>query len=154
MCEPLSITAGVVSLLSVCLKVSVELKKLRNGAAEAKTNVTAMLADLKALRSVLESIEESFEEFDSGPALTGHIGTHWTNLQVLLRDGCDSITKLEGLLVGVNREVSFLDSTRREMRLKSAGEQIVLYRQEIQAYKDALQLSLQSVTLFVLLSHP
>ena len=77
--DPLSITTSAVSLLGVCLKVSVELKKFRQGAAQARTTVTAMLSDVKALRDVLQSMEDTFETLDSQPA-TGHIGTHWTNL--------------------------------------------------------------------------
>jgi hypothetical protein len=53
------------------------------------------------------------------------------------------------LLVQCNKDVRFMDATRRQMRLNDASEQIAIYRQEIQSYKDALQLSLQSVTLLV-----
>lgn len=51
------------------------------------------------------------------------------------------------LLVNVNRDVEFLDSGRRLVRMKAAAQQIANQRQEVQAYKDYLQLSLQTVTL-------
>jgi len=145
--DPFSVTLGVVTLVGVCSKVGIELKKLRHGAGKASTNINAMLADLKALKAVLDSIEDGFEELDSCAPMTGFIGAHWSALKSTLSDGCDSMEKLEALLVLVNKDVKVLDTTRRGLRLKEANDQIVMYRQEIQAYKDALQLSLQSVIL-------
>ncbi|ODA82647.1 hypothetical protein RJ55_01155 [Drechmeria coniospora] len=147
--DPFSITTGVVGLLTVCFKVGVELKKLRQGAKEVGTTVTAMLADVNSLRVVLISIEESFEELDAtGPPTTGHIGLHLAHIRRSLSDGGNSLSKVERLLVEVNREVAVLDAARRHLRLKNASDQLMTYRQEVQAYKDALQLSLQTVTVF------
>ena len=148
MMDPLSITASAVSLLGVCLKVSVELKKFRQGCAEARTTVTAMLSDVKSLRDILQSMEDTFEELDSQPS-TGHIGTHWTNLSRSLQDGRGTLERLEALLKEVNKDVSFLDAPRRQIRVKGAAEQIANFRQQIQTYKDALQLSLQTIILYV-----
>ncbi|ORY12913.1 hypothetical protein BCR34DRAFT_600219 [Clohesyomyces aquaticus] len=146
--DPFSITLGVVTLVTVASKVGIELKRLRNGAHEASTSINAMLADLKALKIVLESIEEGFEDLDGRAPLTGYIGAHWSALKTSLSDGCDSLDKLRAFLELTNKEVQLLDPIRRVIRLKEANEQIVTYRQEIQAYKDALQLSLQSVIFF------
>jgi uroporphyrinogen-III decarboxylase len=145
--DPFSVTLGVVTLVGVCSKVSIELKKLRHGAREASTNINAMLADLKALKAVLDLIEDGFEELDGSAPMTGFIGAHWKALQSTLTDGCASMKKLEALLVLVNKNVQVLDTVRRGLRLKEANDQIAMYRQEIQAYKDALQLSFQSVIL-------
>lgn len=147
MCDPLSITTGVVTLLGACLKVSIELKKLRNGAAESKPMVAAMLNDVYSLRDVLQVIETSFDELDSGPELVGDIGNHWWNLRISLQDGFDGLTRFEALLLKVNKEVGTLDSVRRYARIQAASSEIAAHRQEIQAYRDTLQLSLQTVTL-------
>jgi hypothetical protein len=144
--DPFSITLGVVTFVTLASKASLELKKLRNGATEAST-INAMLADLKALKVVLESIEDGFEDLDSRAPLTGIISAHWQALKATLTDGCVAMDTLRELLVDINKEVSNLDAIRRGKRLKEANDRIVLYRQEIQAYKDALQLSFQSVIL-------
>jgi hypothetical protein len=144
--DPLLITASAVSLLGVCLKVSVELKKFRQGAAEARTTVTAMLSDVKALRDVLQSMEDTFETLDAQPAM-GHIGTHWTNLSRSLQEGRRTLEELEELLKGINKDVSFLDGARRHIRVKVVAEQIAGFRQQVQTYKDAMQLSLQTIIL-------
>jgi hypothetical protein len=145
----LAITTGVFSLLGICYKTTIELKRLRNGAIESRGVVTAMLGDILALRGVLQSMEESFDDLDSGPELTGTLGNHWRDLGTSLQEGFERVAKLETLLVDVNKDVSILDGTRRHLRLKDATDQIVTYRQEIQAYKDMLQLSLQSVTVYI-----
>ena len=144
--DPLSITVSAVALLSACLKVSVELRQFRHEAAEARTTVTAMLSDVKALRDVLQSLEETFEVLDSQPS-TGHIGTHWKNLARCLQEGRGTLEKFEELLKGVNKEVAILDSARRQLRVKSVAEQIATFRQQVQTYKDAIQLSLQTISL-------
>jgi CHASE3 domain sensor protein len=144
--DPFSISLGVITLVTLASKAAIELKKLRQNATES-TTITAMLADIKALRAVLQSIEEGFEELDGSAPLTGHIGSHWSALRETLSDGCDSMNQLRELLVDVNKEVKYLDSIRRGRRMKEANDKITLYRQEIQAYKDTLQLSLQSVIL-------
>jgi hypothetical protein len=147
MIEPLSITTGVCTLIGVCLNVGIELKRFRNEAGEVRTTITAMLADVKTLRSVLATMEETFEELDNEPPLTGHIATHWGNLNMSLGDASVSLRKLEMLLVHVNRDVKFLDTSRKTIRMKAAAQQIANQRQEVQAYRDCLQLSLQTVTL-------
>jgi hypothetical protein len=106
-----------------------------------------MLADLKSLKVVLDLIEDGFEELDGMAPLTGYIGTHFLALKTTLADGCDSMEKLKELLMLVNKDVKILDAVRRDRRLKEAHDQIGVYRQKTQAYKDALQLSLQSVIL-------
>ncbi|KAG2003845.1 hypothetical protein GB937_009337 [Aspergillus fischeri] len=146
MVEPLTIIASAASLLAVCSKVTVELKKFRHGAAEAHTNVTAMLNDMRGLRDVLQSMEDTFDELQVQPS-SGHIGIHWKNLLRSLHDGRSTLEQLEELLTKINKQVAFLDSTRRKVREKSAVEQIVNFRQQVQTYKDAMQLSLQTIIL-------
>lgn len=146
--DPFSITLGVITLATVALKTSVELKKLRRNATES-TTITAMLADIKALKTILEYIEDGFEGLDGSAPLTGHIGSHWSALRATLKDGCDSMNQLFVLLTEVNKEVGHFDAIRRGVRLKEANDHIVIHRQRIQAYKDALQLSFQAVILYV-----
>lgn len=145
--DPLSITVGVATLLGCCISAGVALRKFLIGAAEVKTVITAMMADLRALRSVLETMETTFEDMNSDQPKTGHIGAHWTNLFQLLEDGQQSLVSLQLVLEDASKEVKILDSARKQLRIKIAADQIVFCRQEVQTYKDALQLSLQTITL-------
>ena len=76
-------------------------------------------------------MEETFEEIDNEPPLTGHIATYWKNLHLSLDDASGSLRELEMLLVNVNRDVKFLDSSRRLVRMKAEVQQIVNQSQEV-----------------------
>lgn len=145
--DPLSITVSVATLLGCCISVGVSLRQFLIGAAESKTMITAMMTDVRSLRSVLESMEVTFEEMNSDKPETGHVGAHWTNLFQSLEDGKQSLTGLQNVLEDANKDVKFLDSARRQMRVKAVADKIVTCRQEVQIYKDALQLSLQTINL-------
>ncbi|CAN9148211.1 unnamed protein product [Alternaria alternata] len=142
--DPFSISLGVLPLIHLAGKTAIELKKLQNGAAKAKDNINAMLADLRSLETVLTTIKVELEDLDSRAPLTGKIGEHWVSLKTILDDVCDPLKKLEALLVSTNKDVRWLSSTRRAIRLKDANDQIGIYRQSIQTYQDTLQLSLHT----------
>lgn len=148
--DPLSITAGIAGILGATLTVSVALRQLLYGAKEAASVVNALICDVKALRKVLESMEGTFDEMDSDMLEIGHVGTHWQNLLASLQDGQSCLLRLEKFLQDTMKDVKVLDTLRRQARLKSSTDQIAFYRQEIQTYKDALHLSLQTITLYVL----
>lgn len=147
MVDPLSITASIASILGVCINVSIQLRTFLKGASEVRTTITAMLTDVKAMRHVLQSMEDTFEAMDGEKPQTGHIGAHWDNLSRSLDDGKNSLIRLENLLRDTNRDVPVLDAPRRQARLKTVAEQLANFRQEVQTYKDALQLSLQTIIL-------
>lgn len=147
--DPLSITTGVLSLLGVCVSVSIELRKLKNGSGEAKSRISGLLSDVDTLRNALQSMEATLDELHHKGHFqtTGHIGAHWTSLNQSLNDGKDTLTQLETLVKSIDKSVSVLDGPRRYLRLKEATEQIAEYRQHVQSYRDTIQFSLEMVTL-------
>jgi uncharacterized protein (DUF3084 family) len=145
--DPLSITVGVATLLGCCISAGVSLRKFLIGAADVKTVVSAMMSDLRALRSVLETMEITFEEMNSDTPETGHVGTHWTNLSQSLADCQQSLDGLQSVLENANKDVKLLDTARKQLRIKAVADKIVVCRQEVQVYKDALQLSMHTITL-------
>lgn len=149
--DPLTITTGVLTLLSTCITVSIELKKLKQGSADAGTTINALLSDVNGFRTVLQSMEITFEEVEKrdGFQKTGHIGSHWQNLNESLHDAYGSLVELETLAKSLNRSVNVLDGPRRHMRLQAATAQIAGHRQQIQTYRDAMQFSLQTIILYV-----
>jgi hypothetical protein len=150
MVDPLSITAGIVGILQATLSVGVTLRNFLHGAKEAKTTINAMIADVKALRKVLETMELTFEEMGNERSQTGSLGNHWRNLLESLEDGKNCLLRLDKLLQDTIREVKFLDTLRRQARLKATTDQMAFHRQEVQTYKDTLHLSLQTITLYVI----
>jgi hypothetical protein len=149
MADPLTITTGVLAFLGTCITVCAELKKLQAGAAEADTKIHALFVDVDALRKVLGSMEGTVQEVEdqNGINMTGHVGTHWKNLSQALVDGELTVSELGIFLRTLNKNATIFNGTRKHLRLQSGSEKIASYRQQIQSYKDTLQLSLQTITL-------
>jgi hypothetical protein len=145
MADPLSITTGVLSLLGVCYKVGVELKTFCDGVSTVSATVKGMLNDIDGLLKVLHSMNDTFEQVAQRP--TGHIGAHWQNISRSLEDGQGALEGLQELVTKVNKEVKVLDGPRKHVRMKSAEERINSFRTQVQSFRDALALSLQTVIL-------
>jgi hypothetical protein len=147
--DPLSITLSVVSLLKTCSAVYTTLKDLYDGAASADTRVTALLTEAGTFSQVIQLLKDTLEQDQVRNSLqsTGHIGSHWNNLAMLLLDCETLLAQLQETLEAVNKSVSVLNGPRKHFRLKSAFGEIGVYQQQIRSYRDTLQLSLQTAIL-------
>jgi DNA mismatch repair ATPase MutS len=87
------------------------------------------------------------DEIKTSLRATGHINDHWHHLSTSIKDGQEILSQLRDLLETVNKKASVLSRPRKHQRLQDAAEEIAAYQQQIQSYKDTLQLSLQTVTL-------
>ncbi|KAL1800560.1 hypothetical protein ACET3X_000902 [Alternaria dauci] len=150
MADPLSITASIVTLLHISVQVTVLIKQFRDEVFAVDTTLTGLLDDVDGFQHVLESMKETIEESNNKETLqaTGHVGSHWKNLARSLEDGADALQKLHATLDGVNKKSSVLDAPRKQLRLKSASEQIRRYREQIQTSHTAIQLSLSTIILW------
>jgi len=151
MADPLSIVAGVVGVLTACVQVSTALKDFYDASATADTKVRGLLTDVRSFAQVLELMKDTLEQEQIKSLLqaTGHIRNHWTNLSISLRDGQNTLVQLQEALEKVNKNVSVLDGPRKHLRLKGASEEIGIFQRQIRSYRDTMQLSLQTVILYV-----
>lgn len=149
MADPLSIIVSVVTLIQVSVRVTILLRQFRDEAREVDATLTGLLNDVDSFQQVLESMKETFDqdEIKSNLQITGHAGSHWKNLARSLEDGTKTLQQLHTLLEGLNKTTSFLDGPRRQIRFKSAFDQIATYRDQIQSYRAGLQLSLSTIIL-------
>jgi hypothetical protein len=149
MADSLSITAGVLALIQASVQVTVLLKQFRTDVSVVNATLTGLLSDFDGFQQVLESMKETFERDDVRPNLqtTGHVGSHWKNLARSLGDGASTLQQLHALLDSINKTTSILDAPRKQLRFKSAMEQIATYREQIQSYRAALHLSLSTIIL-------
>ncbi|ORY08508.1 hypothetical protein BCR34DRAFT_392989 [Clohesyomyces aquaticus] len=149
MADPLSITVSVITLIQVSIQVAVLLKQFRDEVSVVDTTLSGLLKDVEGFQHVLESMKETFDQKDLKAHLqvTGHVGSHWKNLARSLKDGTETLEQLHSLLDGVNKTTSWLDGPRKQLRFKSAIDQIATFRDQIQSYRGALQLSLSTVIL-------
>nr|POE87478.1 hypothetical protein CFP56_30067 [Quercus suber] len=143
MSDPLSIIAGVVGLLGTAYQVGAELKKFHDGVVIIESTIEGLLQDVAGLTNVLESMQETFENITAEFGTTGNVASHLRNVARSLADGKEILGQLEALLRGVNKPKRFLDGPRKRLRLNSATDQMASYRQHINSYSQALQLSMQ-----------
>jgi len=148
MADPLSIAASVVTLLTVCVKVSRELKHICNDAV-VDTKVESLLHDVESFAEVIQLMAETLKEANvqSSLSATGHIGNHWKNLSRSIRDAQETLGKLQEIVERVNKNVTLLDGPRKRLRLKAAAEEVEVFREHLRSYRDTLQLSLQTIIL-------
>jgi hypothetical protein len=151
MVEPLSIISGVAGLLSACVKLGFDLKQFHDGAVLANAAVKGLMTDVEGFVNVLNLMKATLEQPNVQSSLhsSGHIGNHWSNISKSIEDAGDTLARLEDTLEKVNKSVKFLDGARKHLRLKSASEEIAVFHVEIRSYRDTLQLSMQTVILYV-----
>lgn len=149
MADPLSITTGVVALLTTCLKTGAAVKEFYNGAAIAGLRVKGLLSDVESFAQALQMMRETLEQENVQLSLhsTGHIGNHCSNLSISIQDGQNTLIQLQITLDKVNKSVSILDGARKHLRLQAAAQEITMLQQQIRSYRDTIQLSLQTVIL-------
>ena len=147
MADPLSITTGVVALLTTCIKTGAAVKGFYDGAAIAGLKVKGLLSDVESFARALQLMKETLEQDSIQSSLnsTGHIGNHWTNLSISIQDGHHTLVQLQSTLDRVNKSVDILDGARKHLRLQGASQEIAMLQEQIRSYRDTIQLSLQTV---------
>ncbi|KAJ4407072.1 hypothetical protein N0V91_004239 [Didymella pomorum] len=148
--DPLSITVSVLTLITISAQVTGLVKQFRDEVNVVDTTLNGILNDVEGFRGVLESMKETIDQKDLRGNLqtTGHVGSHWKNLSRSLNDGEGTLEQLRSLIISVSRSAKFLDAPRKHLRFKSAIAQIAEFREQIQSYRAALQLSLSTIILW------
>jgi len=146
MADPFSIATGVLAVVGACFKVGQTLRTFCSEVGSVNDTLAGILHDVEGLATVLNSIKETFEHI-AQPS-TGHVGVHWANIGRSLADGKNTLHALEETVTKVNKDVAFLDGPRKQVRLKASEGKINEFRKQIQAFRDAMQLSLQTLTLY------
>ncbi|KAI9679729.1 MAG: hypothetical protein M1822_007335 [Bathelium mastoideum] len=146
MIDPITITTGIGALLTTTYSIVVELKAFGDGVAIVKDKLNGLLQDVEAFQLVLTSMTNTFsgikQETDSGD-----VGKHWQNINWALQNGQETLDQLRGCLKDINTSSRLLDGAKKQLRLQLAGDRLSLFRQHVQSYSDALQLSIQTVIL-------
>ncbi|KAI9658419.1 MAG: hypothetical protein M1821_002552 [Bathelium mastoideum] len=146
MIDPITITTGIGALLTTTYSIVVELKAFGDGVAIVKDKLNGLLQDVEAFKLVLKSMSDTFGgiklETDSGD-----VGKHWQNIDRALQNGQETLDQLRGCLKDINTSSRLLDDPKKQLRLQLAGDRLSLFRQHVQSYSDALQLSIQTVIL-------
>lgn len=148
--DPLSITAGVLALLSATIKVGTSLKEFHGGVTIVEAKVQGLSHDVESFTKVLKNITETLDQENVQVSLqaTGHIGNHYKDLHTSIEDGQNTLLNLQVTIDNANKTVRLLDGVRKHIRVQGAADEIVVHHLKIRSCRDTLQLSLQAITLW------
>jgi hypothetical protein len=146
--DPLTIVFASVSVAKLCYTVGWELKKFIDGTKLVGTAINALFQDVQSFKKILDQMKDTVDDPKvKTSAFTGHVGSHWRHLHTSLDDAKETLKALEATILRVNKSASLLDSARKHLRLMGAADEIAIYQQQIQSYKDTIQVSLQTTIL-------
>jgi hypothetical protein len=151
--DPLSITAASASLVASCFKLSEYLYKFINKNVLVNKTVGVLGREIDLLSQVLCAINTSFDDPILAKAVltsqTGHEAQHWANVKRSMIDCKDTLDGLEQVLLDVNKvDGKSFWRPRKVIKLGMKDELISLFKQQIAAYRQTMQLSLQLITVY------
>ena len=150
--DPFTISTGVLACISISLQALVGLKQLKanvDGGSIGSALIDVLASDISGLRQVLQFMEEAYQDIEDDWALTetGHAAIHWRDLRQCLNDQHWVLSDFVEMLFDLNKKVKIHAPSRMKSRLQSAAVRFVLVRQQVQAYMDAFQVSLEVLIL-------
>jgi hypothetical protein len=121
------------------------------------TAITTLGVEVNSLSQVLSSIHDSFSDSSLANAAlssqTGHEAQHWRNVQRSMDDCKDTLENLVRVLENVRRgSGGFLARAKSQISFKMSSAEITSLKQQIAAYRQTMQLSLQLITVYASLS--
>jgi hypothetical protein len=154
--DPLSIAAGSATLVGSCAKLSLAIINFVNKSQNVDTAVRVLGIEIDSLSSVLSSISLKFSDSSLAAAAldpeTGH-EPHWRNVRRSMDDCGETLGGLQRILDAVKQSESrFLRRVRKQITLEFKSGEISLLKQQIAAYRQTMQLSLQMITVYI--PHP
>jgi hypothetical protein len=149
MVDPVSITAGVGTLLGVIWKLGNELDKFRHDVSTIDADLLMLIENVEGLRQVTEAMKATFDKPEITDIFnaTGHIGDHWDNIDRSICDTEGTMSTLLGILEESSKTTKFLDASRKLLRFRMADERLQRFASQIASCKGTLQLSLQTISL-------
>src|SRR5208282_4106527 len=148
MIDPLTIVTGVTSLTKLCFKLFTVINDLNL----VDESVTALIAEIKSLSTVLVAIGNTFTDpVQANAVLSSPISLqHWQNVQQMLENCKETLEEFEGIVKNINESDSrILRKPVKLINLTSSAGPLALVRQKLAAYRGILNMSLQTVTLYV-----
>ncbi|KAF3920597.1 Ankyrin-1 [Orbilia brochopaga] len=152
--DPLSISASVTALLTICFQITRSAVSFGAEISEIDETITDLFSELQELQTVTENIKSTL---DSGAlqtieSATGHEAQHWRCVERVLEQCRSTISSLRRDLQAIEAargSDKVLGRLRALFTSRLSERRIQGYSHKIKSSRDALQISLQ---LLILLS--
>jgi len=154
MIEPISLIATSAALVGTCGKLAGYVYQFARKASAVDTAVGMLGIELDELRRVLGAINTTFNNPELARAAfepqTGHESQHWENVRRSMSDCQRCLGSLERLFEKMNKEESsFLGLGKKVLKMSWKEEHISLHKQQISAYRQTMEVSLQLITVYI-----
>ncbi|KAK2748582.1 hypothetical protein CKAH01_18068 [Colletotrichum kahawae] len=147
--DPFSITVGVVGLIGTSSKIITSLKDVADSAKGIDGRLRVLISHVENFKAMLESTRATLDssEIQRVFQATGYLASHWTNISACISDGEVLLANFASKLAKIDKSVSFLDSARKALRLKSSWEDVVAFQSQLSSCRETISVSLQVVVL-------
>jgi hypothetical protein len=150
--DPISIAAASAGMVISCGKITRCIYTFLGKAQNVDTTIQALAIEVDALSRVLGSVSSNFYD----PSLsvitfrsqTGHEAEYWQNVMRSIDDCKETLAILEQIASTLDKSGSgFFLRIKKQIKMDLKSGEIESLRQKISAYRQALSLSLQLITM-------
>jgi hypothetical protein len=152
--DPITIVSTSAALAVSCVKLSGYIYTIVDKVRTVDNAVRVLGVEIESLSHVLRAISTSFDDQSLAKgalsAQTGHEVQHWENVQRSMGDCKETLTRLERVFEKLNKGDSLSGflwrPSKKTIKFNMKAETISLLKQEIECYRQTMQLSLQLIS--------
>lgn len=128
--DPVSLVVASASAGKICVSLGWSLKKFMDGAKIADKRIESLIHDIKSFGKILDVLQETVHDskVQSWAGLGGNVGSYWEELLICLQDSEKTLASLEQTVGRIDKSAQILDSSRKELRLQAAADEIGMYQ--------------------------
>ena len=150
--DPISIATASACLVRLSVTVSGYIYTYVSNTRNVDTTIRLLAAEIDSLARVVGSIQECFSDPSLANAAlssqTGHEGNRWRNVHRSMNDCKNTLNYLEQVMEKVKK--GKMGVFGRAVKLQMNSTEITSLKQQIAAYRETLQLSLQIITVYII----
>jgi hypothetical protein len=156
--DPATIIGVTTAVVRLCATVSGHIFTFVSNAKNVDEAITTLGVEINALSEVLRSISDSLRDKTLVNAIsnsrTGHEAQHWRNVKRSLNDCKNMLERMVRVMDGVSprRTGGFFSRAKTQINFGMRMVEVTSLKQQVTAYRQTLQLSLQLITVYRFLS--
>jgi hypothetical protein len=141
-----NIVGAAVGLYSFCKEVIKYIDEVKH----IDERIQVLSIEVGSLSHVLKTFTERANDSSLDGFQTGHEGQHWHNVTMSMEDCQKTLERLTGIIEKItSKESGIFRRPKLVWNMSFKAEDITLCRQQVAAYRQTMQLSLQLITLYV-----
>jgi hypothetical protein len=151
--DPLTIAVTSATIVDMCSRVSLYIATYIQSCQAVDEAVRMLRIEIDLLAPVLRSLSTRFDPSSALASELGYEAEYWKDVRQSIEDCKNTLERLEGVLNRVNNVGSGRFMPRRSIKkfkLDLNSGEIALLKQQISAYRQTIQLSLNLITVYLI----